>query len=179
MPVPIKEMQRFVANISITPSAVRSRRGAKGAMHTVIKFLAVLDISSLADASRFSRWLDDTTDQLLSRLPSDFQFWGTARKCVNIFLRDASYNALLRENFRLDILDPVLETPLDRWVASGLRCDAGRNRVPPWDTIIGLKPEEHAIYQAVAAEVAREKYNTYRANLDLWYFRRVPAQPSP
>jgi hypothetical protein len=142
-------------------------------MHAAIEFLAALDIAPLVDADAFPQLLDTTTNALRLQLPSPFQFWGTARKCLNIFLREASYNALLRETFQLHILDAVLETPLDQYVASGLRRDAGRNIVPPWTTIIGLKEGDNKIYQTVAAEVAREKYDTYRANLDLWYFRPV------
>ncbi len=177
MPVPIKRMQRFVANASVTPSAVRGRHGGKCVMHAAIEFRANLDIALLLNPAAFPNLLDEKTNELCSRLPLDFQFWGTARKCINIFLREASYTRL-REAFPLDTLEPVLETPLDRYVVDGLKRDAGRNRVPSWTTIIRLKPEDSAIYQAVATEVSREKYNTYRMNLDFWYWRPVPMSDS-
>ena len=104
-------------------------------------------------------------------LPKGSRYWGRARKCLNIFLREASYNFLLRTTYEFGNIDTLLETPLDSRVAKGLGDDADKGRLPPWKSIIALTPEQNAIYQEVAAEVAEARYGTLRANLDLWYYR--------
>src|SRR5262249_20686971 len=115
--------------------------------------------------------IDEQTEPLKRALPQGARYWGRARKCLNIFLREASYNYLLRDTFRLGELDQLLETPLDSRVAKGLRDDAGAHRLPRWASIIALNPDDSAKYQAVAAQIAQTRYMTVRANLDLWYWR--------
>jgi hypothetical protein len=53
MPVPITKMQRWIANASVTPSAVRGRHGGKGVMHAAIEFLSKIDITVFANPARF------------------------------------------------------------------------------------------------------------------------------
>jgi hypothetical protein len=167
----VRQMQRLIANSSVTPSAVRGGRNAvKGVASCAIDFLSGLNLSAFVDPASFPSLLEDRTRKLASHLPEGARYWGRARKLLNIFLREASYNYLLRQTFGLGNLGEVLEIPLDQHVANGLRRDAP-GRVPRRTTIIGLKPEQSAIYQSVAREVAWEKYRTYRANLDLWYWR--------
>jgi hypothetical protein len=169
----VRLMQRFVANASITQSAVRQGRGhsVQGVMHAAIGFLSELDTSKFADPDSFTEALNSYTCNLKDALPDGGQYWGRARKCLNIFLREASYNFLLRTTYGLGNIDALLETPLDSRVAKGLMRDAGKGRLPRWTSIIALTPEQNATYQAVAAEVAKGKYSTLRANLDLWYYR--------
>jgi hypothetical protein len=171
----VKPMQRHVANASVTASAVRQgRRAVKGVARAAINFLCNLNIEAVVAPNSFSDILDAHTEQLRRSLPEGAQYWGRARKCLNIFLREASYNCLLRTTFNLGELDELLETPLDKQVAEGLKRDAGARGLPPWTTIIALKPKQNEVYQTVAADVARELYNTHRANLDLWYWRPPP-----
>jgi len=165
-------MQRFVANASVTASAVRQGpRAVKGVAHTAIEFLANLNIAEIVNSNSFPKLLDVQTESLRCSLPDGARYWGRARKCLNIFLREASYNFVLRKTFDLGELDALLETPLDSRVATGLKRDAGARRLPRWISIIALNPEQNAAYQAVAAEVAQNRYGTQRANLDLWYWR--------
>ncbi|MFZ0692722.1 MAG: hypothetical protein WAN51_00975 [Alphaproteobacteria bacterium] len=171
MKLPLDRMQSFIANGSVTASAVRGRHGGKGVMRVAIKFLSELPVKSLVDPKFFPTLLDEETRNLQRKFPPDFQFWGTARKCLNIFLRGAFYNVLLRETYDLGTLDEVLETPLDSHVAKGLKRDAPDRALPRWQTIIGLTPKDNALYQEVARDVARKRYHTYRVNLDLWYWR--------
>lgn len=176
-PTLTRPMQRFVANASITPSAVQQGRGhtVKGVMHAAIGFLSEMDIREFVDPALFPEILDDYTKRLKCALPDGARYWGRARKCLNIFLREAAYNHLLRTTFQLGKLDTLLETPLDGRVAAGLRRDAGKGRLPAWESVIAVTPAQNAIYQDVAAEVAATHYDTLRANLDLWYYR--PASP--
>jgi len=131
----------------------------------------VLDIAEFKYPDLFPKVLDCYTCQLKDALPKGSRYWGRARKCLNIFLREASYNFLLRTTYEFGNIDTLLETPLDSRVAKGLGDDADKGRLPPWKSIIALTPEQNAIYQEVAAEVAEARYGTLRANLDLWYYR--------
>ena len=168
----VQLMQRFLANASVTSSAVRQGpRAVQGVAHAAIEFLCGMDVAAIVDPEAFPKILDAQTELLKHSLPEGARYWGRARKCLNIFLREASYNALLRTTFGLGVLDALLETPLDSRVAEGLRRDGGAGRVPKWTSIIALTAEQNAIYQAVAAEVAHRLHNTHRANLDLWYWR--------
>jgi hypothetical protein len=168
----VRRMQRLVANSSITPSSIRGgRQAVKGVSNAAIGFLCDLDLRELSKASEFQDVLDRETQRLLDALPLGARYWGRARKCINIFLRESTYNYLLRETFSLHKLTPLLETPLDSRVAHGLKCDAAPDRVPTWTTVIAVGSNENGVYQEIAAKVAREKYGTYRVNLDLWYWR--------
>jgi hypothetical protein len=169
----VRLMQRFVANASITPSAVQQGRGhsVKGVMYAAIEFLSELDIAEFAHPDSFPETLNRYTGNLKDAFPEGGRYWGRARKCLNIFLREASYNFLLRTTYGLANIDALLETPLDSRVAKGLIRDAGEGRLPRWTSIIALTSEQNVTYQAVAAQVAQVHYHTLRANLDLWYYR--------
>jgi len=53
---------------------------------------------------------------------------------------------MLRKAFRLNRLDEVLETPLDQYVAAGLKKDAEAEFLPRWTRIIAVTPKDNAIY---------------------------------
>jgi hypothetical protein len=172
MAIPLKRMQRLMANAAVTPSAIRGgRKAVKGVQRAAIEFLCRVDLARAGDAASYAVFLDQATEKLRRAFPRRARHWGRARKCVNIFMRACSYNFLLRKRFKLRRLDAILETPLDRFVADGLNRDARRETLPRWRAIIHLTPEDNAAFQAAAAKIARRKYRTYRAHLDLWYWR--------
>src|SRR6266478_2670788 len=109
----LKEMQRYVANVGITSSALRNL-GGKGLVETARNFLTVkLDLKPLRaiKPSRYPAWLDRNTKALTQAFPK-LGLWGPARKAINIFMVMASVNRFLCEAYRLDRLDDVLELPL-------------------------------------------------------------------
>ena len=170
----LKKMQWFVANVAVTPSAIRGGREAvPGVRKAAVEFLSGLDLKITGGANSFPAFLDTQTKKLTAALPERARYWGRARECLNIFLRDASYNFLLRTTYGLDRLDEELETPLDSSVIKGLKSDAASEVLPRWTTIIALRPEDNEGFQAIAERIARTKYGTHRANLDLWYLRSV------
>src|SRR5713226_293522 len=58
----LRDMQRYVANVAITPSALRNL-GTGGLVRTAREFLGNLDLRPLAtlDPSAYSKWLETQT----------------------------------------------------------------------------------------------------------------------
>ena len=79
------EMQRYVANVAITPSTFR-KLGA-GFVEAAQEFLASLNLQQLAnlEPSDYPKWLEDQTRALMARVPIA-ERWGPARKSINIFM---------------------------------------------------------------------------------------------
>jgi hypothetical protein len=136
------------------------------------KFCALLELNELPEPVAYEAALDKWTDQLQHKFPRKGQCWGVARKCLNIFMRNASYNVHLRNKYpRLKLLERFLEVPLDSNTANGLLGEKGAADfgLPRWDTVIGLEPEENQKYQQWALKVAKRK-GILRVHVDLLYF---------
>jgi hypothetical protein len=67
-----------------------------------------------ASSAHFTALLNDQTRKLQKALPRGARHWGTARKALNIFLRDALYNHYLCNEYGFNRLEQWLEVPLDR-----------------------------------------------------------------
>jgi hypothetical protein len=149
-------------------------KGSGGAMHAAIEFLAEIDLAAVPRSHAFSKYLDEQTRALRSAFPRGWRRWGPARKALNVFLRDACYNAYLRRQYHLAAIEPLLETPVDSRIATALHREARSDRLklPRWESIVCLKPQQHRKYQAVAKTVARER-KTHPAHLDLWFWRPI------
>jgi hypothetical protein len=180
-----RRIQTYVVNAGIDMSVLRSApAGTKDAAH---KFLFALDLGEFtADPASFPVVLNEKTEALKDSFPENGRVWGRARKCLNIFLRNATYSYYLREKYVLGKLESILELPLDSNVARGLKRDAAEYHISPpatWKfTIIGLTPKTNDSWQAIASEVARKR-NIHRVHLDLWYWRdeqlRAPSMSRP
>jgi len=59
-------------------------------------------------------------------------FVGSRAEVPHMFLRDAYYNADLRETYHLSAAAAHYEVPLDGIVARELKTIAGRGTLPPW-----------------------------------------------
>jgi hypothetical protein len=131
-----------------------------------------IKLDELPETATYQAALDNWTDQLKLVFPEGGRYWGVARKCLNIFMRDASYNAHLCEKYpRLKHLEQVLEVPLDSYTAKGLLAEDGAtaNGLKRWESIIGLTPDENRKFQQWAHIVAARQ-NISRVHLDLLYF---------
>lgn len=168
----INKLRRREASTAVGPSTAR-RMGPKGTICAAQKYLAGLDLARFRANSEkeFRAALDHATERFLDQLPAGAKHWGAARKFLNIFLRNVIYNRFLSEHYRLIILEPWLELPLDSQVAKGLREEAHGRSLPRWKTVIGLDRETNEKFQEFATSVAR-KENTYRVHLDIKYWRR-------
>src|SRR5947199_10611691 len=116
----LREMQRYVANVAITPSTFR-KLGA-GFVEAAQEFLASLNLKQLAnlEPSEYPKWLEDQTQALMARFPIA-ERWGPARKSINIFMVMASLNQFLCDEYKLHRFGYVLEVPLDNTVTKKLR----------------------------------------------------------
>lgn len=164
-------LHRRIANTSVGPSTARGM-GPKGTIKSARDFLCRLSLHRLKvkNQSAFRGVLDQMTKELQTTLPLDAQHWGSARKFLNIFIRNVFYNKYLCEHCDIGHLESWLEVPLDSHVAKGLKGELGGKNLPRWRTVIGLQPKVNKIYQDFALKVAVGK-GTYRVHLDLLYWR--------
>jgi hypothetical protein len=175
MAIDLPLLQKRFTTGGITQSAVRlgkARKGVTGMRSTARLFCSSLKLNQLPEPATYAAMLDEWTHQLKRKFPKGGQYWGVARKCLNIFMRDASYNSHLCEIYpRLKPLEDVLEVPLDRYVANGLLDEHGATEfgLRRWDAIIRLTPQENHKFQQWASIVA-EREGIFRVHLDLLYF---------
>jgi hypothetical protein len=85
----------------------------KGDIEHIRRFLDRLDLRRFSDPAKFSRTVDRSTTALAKLLPKNR--WGAARKFLNLYLRNATYNFYLRRAYRLDRVEHLLELPMDSY----------------------------------------------------------------
>lgn len=159
-----------VARVAISMSTARGQ-GPGGTVQAARQFLARVNLGRLAslDARRFARQLDALTEALRNSLPGRHPSWGSARKFLNIFLRDALYDAELRRAHRLWRVERLLEVPIDGDVGRRLIAEPEGHALPRWKTIRALEAETHREFQRVARRVA-VRVRIHRVHLDLLYW---------
>ena len=175
----IDRLQGRCAKLAIGPSTLRGK-GTTGVAAAVRLNLAAIDLAKLAVKSQaaFQIRLCKLTAALEARLPELGRAWGRARKALNIFLRDVTYNADLRDHYELGEIRGWLEVPLDSHVALGLRSEPEGSRLPGWPGIKHLRPEISKQYQSVAAAIAK-RYGVSPVDLDVFYWRAAQDAISP
>lgn len=147
-------------------SRIRQMRGQpEGSVAAARDALAGVAVDALATTRsrrRFDGFLASNTEAIRKALPSGS--WGWARKVLNLVLRDAIYNAFLRDAWRLDRVEQWSELPLDGVVAAALR---KRDRcLPSSFSLRTLTPVEHERYQEVARRWAADA-GTLPVHLDI------------
>lgn len=164
-------IQRMVARAGITASAVRNQ-GAAGTADSIRNFFCGVSLVqySTNDAAQFLRILNETTQTLEQALPVSARSWGLARKCTNIFLREALYNHYLRTRYNLAVIEPFCEVPLDQYVARGLR-EESKTPLPIWTGVKNLTVEISLRYQEATKEVTSLR-GIARVHLDAFYWGR-------
>jgi hypothetical protein len=142
----------------------------KGYLDNIREFLKEIDLADIGkeDPSQFPQVLDDLTKKLRRHMPRYAPYWGTARKCLNLFFRDALYNFYLRKEYGLKKFEKYLEIPLDSYVGKELRKED--KVLPSWDAVIRLTPEVSSQFQEVATKIAKRE-GTARVHLDVVYWR--------
>ena len=163
----LSTIQRVTAISAVGPSAVRNQ--GKGVQLACHEFLGSLDLATIprTGESSYGLWLDEQTEALLNSFPLRHRPWGTARKAVNLFMRDAFRDRFLASEFRLDKLEPWLEIPLDKAVAKGIRDRCKHIHLPLWPGLKHLLPDASADYQAAAKQIARDM-DVSRVHLDMY-----------
>jgi len=168
----LRRLQRRVAGLAINGASMRNQ-GAPGVVASGRRFLANLPIGRLVercDAESYRLVLDSVTRELRVALPEGAQNWGTARKGVNIFIRDLLYTTDLANHHVLHRIRDWLEIPLDSQVAKCLKKDPLGSLLPKWPGAKHLEPKESDHYQEVALGIANRD-GIARVDLDLWYWR--------
>ncbi len=168
----LKLLRKRVGSTSVGPSTARGM-GPAGTIQAARKYLQGLNIRRFVkrNESAFRSELETATVELQKALPKEARNWGSARKFLNIFLRNCAYNKYICEQYQLEMIEPWLEVPIDSHVVKGLKEAGKRGELPRWRTVIGLTPSEHAAYQSFASVVA-EREGVLRAHLDVKYWRR-------
>jgi hypothetical protein len=166
-----KLMHHHIA-ISAVGASTGRNMVPKDRIRYVRAFLSQLRIEQFAHPKRFHSALERATKRLTNHKPKCVKGWGASRKFINIFLRNVTYNAYLRREYKLARIERLLEIPIDKFAADGLR-DEPEGRLLPnrFKGVIHIKPDQNAAYQKVASTVARRK-RTHRVHLDLVYWRR-------
>src|SRR5207247_162792 len=95
----------------------------KGYLDNIRDFLKKIDLADIGKEtpSHFPQMLDVLTEKLRRHMPRGARYWGTARKCLNLFFRDALYNFYLRKEYGLEKFEKYMEIPLDSYVGKELR----------------------------------------------------------
>jgi hypothetical protein len=164
-------MQNHVAETAVGPSALRNQ-GSRGVIARTRSRLRKIDLArfSVRSRSAFAARLDAETKRLRKALPRGARNWGTARKALNLFLRDVLYHRLLCKFYGLDSLEQRLEVPLDSYVAKAIRGELPREDLPKWPGVKHLTPQISMVYQTAAAQIAA-KEQIARVHLDLRWWR--------
>lgn len=180
-------VRHHITKSVIGPSSARGLL-SKGTIQYVRDFLRDLDTRQFTKRGEFSARLNRATRALAAKVPAH---WGAARKFLNLYLREITYDFFLREKYHLERIEHLLEVPLDSNVAKALRKEEEGARLPRWRGVIHLTPDASAQYQSVAVAVAA-RMGICRVHLDLLYWRpeqrskkggrrvhRPTAQPNP
>lgn len=166
----LRAVQERTARVAVGPSSARGQ--GDGVILCARKFLSSLRIETFAtrDRRRFEERLDNATERLAASFPRGCRNWGTARKLLNLFLRDCLYTQYLAKASRLSRAERLLELPLDSITATELR--RRDSTLPRWPGVKHLRSDVSAAYQSAAARVAREQ-GLARVHLDtFWWGQR-------
>lgn len=165
----VLQMQCFIAETCIGASSLRGQ-GASGLIRESRNFFKELDLSSIpTEQSQFTKWLDRKTERLRGKYSANAQNFGAARKALNLFLRDVSYNVILNRAFGLNPVLSLLEVPVDSFTAKHLK-KHDPTLPAKWSGLKRVTKEHHKEYQYAASMIAK-KWKVNRVDLDIFFFR--------
>ena len=167
----------YISRIAETSIGASTLRGhPKETIKNVRDYLKTIKLEDFQckTGDEFGKVLDKHTTALskkIKALDPKSEYWGSARKALNLFLGNAAYHAVLRKEYCLDQIEKFIEVPLDNQVANKLVSLAGeKDGLPKWKTIKGLTPENSKLYQDFANKYAKKKGCT-RIQLDVIFWR--------
>lgn len=163
----IKTVQLKTATSAIGPSALRNQ--GTGILKKAQKYCSEMDLSIFSSMTKneFLRQLDEDTERMLDLFGLRYRPWGTARKALNLYLRDALYNKYLSREYNLETIEPFLEIPLDSAVAQGLKKKDTYRVLPRWLGLKSLSRKVSDQYQQFALNEAK-KQNLVRIHMDMY-----------
>lgn len=163
-----------IANVSIGASTFRGY--PHNTISTIQDYLKKINLEEFQSntAKGFEKILDKHTivlSEKIKALDPSSEYWGSARKALNLFLGYAAYHSVLRKKYRLNRIEKFLEVPLDGQVARSLIPLAGKEvNLPKWETIKDLTPENSKKFQDFASWYAK-KIKCTRIQLDVILWR--------
>lgn len=197
---------RFLIFSSFSTSATRNQgKGVqlaiKEGIHEHFNIKAFKKCLKQKRTRGFSNFLDDLTSKIAGKpgyekkiigrkerkiATGDTIKWGTARKCINLFLRNLVNHGMLWKDLELSESDfatdgPVskLELPLDSYAIKGLKLAIQNSKLPFEKTdhdalngfsIIHLTADRSRTLQSMAKVVAKQK-NICPVELDILFWR--------
>lgn len=166
----IDDIHRYIAYGSVGASTVRGLR-TKGVVASAREALRNIDLKPYGNATTesFRKTLDADTENVRRALTDGAQYWGVARKVLNIFLRGSLYNTYLTAHFGLARLDACYEIPLDSLSATGIRDHTSERPLPRWVGVKNVTPDINDHFQRLATAIAKEK-KTLRVHLDAMFW---------
>lgn len=170
-------LKENLAKRSVGTSALRKqvRKGGIKAVHEFLGGLRPRELRALRTPAAYLRWLDDRTVEMERQVgKSHGLMWGSARKALNLWIRDIVYNHHFRSTYGLDRLEPWLEVPLDSHTAAFIRRESVAP-LPRWTTIMAVTPAFSKLYQDAArgiVESPRFAYLKHPVHLDLAAWRQ-------
>lgn len=173
-------MHRRLAQTAIGNSVIRNQ-GAKGLAEIARGYMeenVELDVffKTIDKKSDYEEFLNKHTNALLAKFPSKGKSWGAARKALNLFFRNLTYNKYFADKYQVssdfgknNIALQNLELPLDSYVGKGLRSTFDKE-LPGWPGLKSLTKNVSDAYQEKALELSKQK-NIARVHLDLVFWR--------
>ena len=140
----------------------------RGGRRAICNYFETIDLRKIS-----TQGLVKIRNTWTKQLVRDYEIaWGPARKAVNLFLRDLSYNFMTRKEYGLSKHDEDLEVPLDGKVMTRIRAEAHDTNLDR-TTVIALTEEMSEKYQLAALKIAKQQKKVYRVDLDLqWWSAR-------
>lgn len=177
----LDEVRRRVALVAVGASALRNqgRSGLVGDARDYFREKIILNsfFEALTDERSYLKFLDSHTKKLnlIFRNNEEGNYWGAARKALNLFFRDLVYNKFISEQYKLpksfeeqNNLFSHLEIPLDKY--SGQWIQRRSEDVLKWKSIKEIDAEINRCFQLAAKKLADER-GVARVHLDLISWR--------
>ncbi len=166
----LKKLKYRLIRISVSASSTRNQIGS-GKIELIRteldKILSLKKLSTLSGTNvSFSKLLDNSTNKLINTTHIK---WGTARKLINICLREISYNKYLRDHLKLTEKDLLkFEIPIDSHTYKYI-VEKGNFNDFKWMGIINIKKEEHSAIQKCYQNLARiKKIAPIHLDIEAW-----------
>src|SRR6266487_3891036 len=123
----IDRVRYRVAQTAVGPSALRNQ-GGPNVVQRARRFLGRIDLNTfnVRAEARFRAQLDESTAELQSYLPQGARNWGTARKALSLFLRDASLTISAKPVGSWGCVSAVDSKGRTIWIADAHRGDGQR-----------------------------------------------------
>ncbi|MFA5839856.1 MAG: hypothetical protein WC890_04275 [Candidatus Margulisiibacteriota bacterium] len=171
----IANIKKRIANIIINSASIRNQ-GSSGIIEATRSYLYEIDLNDFNKTTElaFINILDKHTENILARFPTPKngkKSWGAARKAINLFLEEASYNRFLWKEYHMENFISFLEVPVDKIVAGKINKGI-EIELPTFISIKEFDSEKNRQYQKAASAIAKSK-GVYRVYLDLEYWDRT------